>query len=91
MKLKLIEARHIPPINQFYVDNLSNVVVLAGHNGVGKTRLTQGFLQALRHPSNYPNIRFVIEATTKQESTQWGKSTLDTALAEDHQKLLQTL
>ncbi|WP_375494873.1 hypothetical protein [uncultured Nostoc sp.] len=91
MKLKLIDARDILPIKKFFVDNLSNVVVLAGPNGVGKTRLTQSFLQALRFPNNYPNIRFVIEATTKQESEQWGKSTLDTALPEDNQKLMQTL
>jgi AAA domain, putative AbiEii toxin, Type IV TA system len=91
MKLNLIEARDVPPVKQFFVDNLSNVVVLAGPNGVGKTRLIQGLLQAFQSSSSYPNIRFIIEATITSESEQWGKFSLDTALPEDAQKLMTTL
>jgi energy-coupling factor transporter ATP-binding protein EcfA2 len=91
MKLNLIDARNILPIKQFFVDNLSNVIVLAGPNGVGKTRLVQGLLQAFQSSISYPNIRFVIEATTKSESEQWGKISLDTSFPEDAQKLMITL
>lgn len=91
MRVKLIEAHNIPPVKQFSVDNLSNVVVLAGPNGVGKTRLIQGILQAFQSRVNQPNIRLVIEATTKAESDSWGKEMLDTALPDDAVKLSVTL
>ncbi|MDZ7957352.1 MAG: ATP-binding protein [Aulosira sp. DedQUE10] len=91
MKLNLIDAKDVLPVKQFFVENLSNVVVLAGPNGVGKTRLIQGLLQAFQSSSSYPNIRLVIEATTKSESEQWGKTSLDTSLPEDAQKLMKTL
>lgn len=81
MKVKSIEAKDVPPVKQFSVDDLSNVVVLAGPNGVGKTRLVQEFLQAFR--AGRPNIRFVIEATSRSELDSWGKSLLDTSIAED--------
>jgi len=91
MRVKLIEAQNIPPVKQFSVDDLSNVVVLAGPNGVGKTRLIQGILQAFQSGSSQPNIRLVIEATSKSESDSWGKESVDTALPDDAQKLSVTL
>jgi ABC-type cobalamin/Fe3+-siderophores transport system ATPase subunit len=91
MKLKLIEARNVLPVREFSVDNLSNVVVLAGSNGVGKTRLIQGLLQALQSGGSYPNIRFIIESTSNVEHAQWGKSLLDTSFPEDAHKLALTL
>lgn len=91
MRVKLIEAVDIPPIQQFNVSDLSNVVVLAGPNGVGKTRLIQGILQAFQAGVNYPNIRLVIEATSKVEANNWGKNELDTSMSDDTQKLIVTL
>ncbi|MCC5668322.1 ATP-binding protein [Nostoc sp. CHAB 5784] len=91
MKLNLIYAKDIPPVKQFFVDKLSNVVVIAGPNGVGKTRLIQGLLQAFQSNGSYLNIRLIIEATAKSESEQWGKDFLDTSIAEDSQKLAITL
>ncbi len=91
MKLNLIDAKDILPVRKFFVDNLSNVVVLAGPNGVGKTRLIQGLLHAFQLRSSHPNIRFVIEATIQSEVEQRGKTLLDTSLPEDAQKLMMTL
>jgi hypothetical protein len=91
MRLKQIDAKDTPPIQQFSVGELSNVVVLAGPNGVGKTRLIQGILAAFQSGSVYPNIRLVIEATTDSEKNDWGKSELDTALSHDAVKLAATL
>jgi DNA polymerase III delta prime subunit len=91
VRVKLIEAQNIPPVKQFSVDDLSNVVVLAGPNGVGKTRLIQGILQAFQLGGSQPNIRLIIEATAKSESDSWGKESLDTALPGDAQKLSGTL
>lgn len=39
MRISEIYASDIPPVKLFSADQLSDVVVLAGPNGVGKTRL----------------------------------------------------
>jgi predicted ATP-binding protein involved in virulence len=91
MKLNLIDVENILPVKKFFVENLSNVVVLAGPNGVGKTRLIQGILQAFQSSGSYPNIRLVIEATTKKESDLWGKSSIDTSIPADAEKLMRIL
>jgi ABC-type transport system involved in cytochrome c biogenesis ATPase subunit len=39
MRIVSIDANNIPPVNRFHVDELSEVVVIAGPNGIGKTRL----------------------------------------------------
>ena len=91
MKVKLIEVKNIPPVKEFSADNLSNVVVLAGPNGVGKTRLVQGLLQAFQAISNQPNIRLIIEATATSERDSWGKESLDTGSSDDGRKLTVTL
>ena len=45
MRLSQIVAENIPPLKGFSVDQLSDVVVFAGPNGVGKTRLVNTLLQ----------------------------------------------
>ncbi len=91
MRITSISARQIPPVRLFAVDNLSDVVVLAGANGVGKTRLIQQLIYYFQSPYSYPNIRLTIEATCKEEIEQWGKTTLDTSLSEDAQRFGLTL
>jgi hypothetical protein len=91
MRITSISARQIPPVRLFAVDNLSDVVVLAGANGVGKTRLIQQLIYYFQSPYSYPNIRLTIEATCKEETEQWGKTTLDTSLSEDAQRFGLTL
>ncbi len=91
MQINFIEAKNILPIEQFSAGDLSNVVVLAGPNGVGKTRLIQGLLQAFQSGSVYPNMRLGIEATTKAEIGDWGKYTLDTSVQDDVSRLILTL
>lgn len=83
MKLKRIEAIEVPPVRQFLVDDLSNVIVLAGSNGVGKTRLTQTLLQVFQNPSMYSNVKLIIEATSMSERNRWGKNALDTSIISD--------
>jgi energy-coupling factor transporter ATP-binding protein EcfA2 len=73
------------------VQDLSDIIVLAGPNGVGKTRLIERILQALQSPVNHANAKFIIEPTCDQERQQWGQATLDTRVAAEAQKLAQTL
>ncbi|MBT9167617.1 MAG: hypothetical protein DDT19_00955 [Syntrophomonadaceae bacterium] len=91
MRLKSIYTKNIPPVKLFNVDDLSDVIVIAGPNGVGKTRLIQGLLQYFQSPTSNPNIRLVLEATSDDERNDWGKTSLDTSLNEDAHKLTRTL
>ena len=78
-------------MHRFVVQDLSDAIVLAGSNGVGKTRLIQHFLQYFQNLRVRPNLSMVLEATCKEESEKWGKNALDTSRPEDAQLLLQTL
>src|SRR5437870_1156734 len=91
MRIKTITAKTVLPVKSLSAENLSDVVVLAGPNGVGKTRLIEGLLQFFQNPRPQDNIRLVIEATCQTERTDWGKPFLDTNLADDAQKLRTTL
>lgn len=90
MRIRSIWAKDIPPVRVFEVEDLSDVVVLAGANGVGKTRLVEGFIHAFQSPVKNLQVRFVIEATNDHEKSLWGKSVLDTSDPGDAQ-LLSTL
>jgi predicted ATP-binding protein involved in virulence len=79
VRIKQISLTNLPPISRFEVDNLSDVVVIAGRNGVGKTNLLQGLVSYFQQPTSYTNIRLTIEATDKTERDRWGKSALNTA------------
>lgn len=54
MRLRALTTLNIQPIKNFAVDELADVVVLAGPNGVGKTRLVQALIQAFQAPVPRP-------------------------------------
>ncbi|PZQ44089.1 MAG: hypothetical protein DI551_10830, partial [Micavibrio aeruginosavorus] len=89
MKIKAINAKDVMPVKVFEVSNLTDIVVIAGANGVGKTRLINAVINKLRGGAE--NISFIIEATIDEERKDWGKSVLDTSHIEDQRKLLLTL
>ena len=91
MRIREIFAKDIMPIRFLHVDELSDVVVLAGPNGVGKTRFVNwliGFIQSL--PSNESQW-IQIEATSVEEREQWGTAVLDTRKPDDLAKLRPVL
>lgn len=91
MRLREIEANDVPPIKSLSVQDLADVVVFAGPNGVGKTRLVEAILQTFQSPGPGRSVRLVIEATTDEEKRTWGKTELDTAVADDARRLTLTL
>lgn len=97
MKIKKITANDIPPVKHFMADDLKDLVVIAGPNGVGKTRLVDGILQYFRHGgqsrrrSHLTNPSFIIEATAKSEREAWGKLELDTTIPEQANALYNSL
>lgn len=91
MRLKEIRVAGQPPIQLFDVSNLSDVIVIAGRNGVGKTRLMQTLVSAFRTGRPSPTVRLIIEATSATEKQRWGKPVIDTTVAEDCQHLVRSL
>jgi DNA repair ATPase RecN len=94
MRLKAISVSDVLPVRKFDIDKLSDVIVIAGQNGVGKSRLVDGLLSRLQNPHPHQSagsVRLVVEATSEQERVAWGQAALDTGAASDLQKLATTL
>lgn len=81
---------NLPPVARFEATGLADVIVIAGPNGVGKTRLLQGLLAYLRS-GGAGNTACVIESTCPEESEAWGKSELDLADPADVPLFQQTI
>lgn len=91
MRLHAVDMTNTPPVKRFSVDNFADVIVLAGPNGVGKTRLVQAIISAFRSPGGYPNIRLVVQATSEAERREWARPELDTAKPDEAQLLARTI
>lgn len=91
MRFRDIDATDILPIKRFHVANLADVVVLAGRNGVGKTRLVDAIIQSLSKPGQSQSICLTVEATTQAERNIWGKGLLVTSDAIDAKALTDYL
>lgn len=88
MKLVRFSVAAQPPIKTFAIDSLSDVVVFAGPNGVGKTRLLNALLNCFRKPGSTPDIQVVVQATSSEESQAWGgKTALDSTKKDEAQTL----
>jgi predicted ATPase len=92
MRITDITVKGNLPINHFSISELESVVLIAGPNGIGKTRLIQGVIQYLREVQVNPNIQINIEATSNEEKVAWnGKSVLHGSDQNDMNYLRQTL
>ncbi len=91
MRIKSINAKEAVPVHNFKVDDLTNMVFLAGPNGIGKSRLIEAILAYLRNPKVNANMHMEIEATSQSERSVWGKNSLDLSDNGDCQMLRRTL
>jgi len=91
LRLVALHVENSPPIDLFDVADLSDVVIIAGPNGVGKTRLIDATIAYLRGGSVGAQIGAMISATSLTEVNQWGKRELDLSSNEDRQRLNSTL
>lgn len=91
MKIKKLFLKEILPIKRFESDDLENVVLLAGANGVGKTRLIQGLINHFRNVNVHPNFHIEIEASSKNEEATWGKRILNLTDSNDANLFRTTL
>ncbi|MEZ4945406.1 MAG: AAA family ATPase [Cyclobacteriaceae bacterium] len=78
MRITGIKVQNVLPVKKFEVDGLSDTIVIAGPNGVGKSRLIQHLINHIQNLTVQPNISLVIEATDKAETEKWGKAIIDT-------------
>lgn len=91
MRIKTIYVQDVPPVQNFCAEELTDLVVIAGPNGVGKTRLIDAFINAFQNQFHSVNTHFVIEATTSDERSLWPTSELQTRISSDARALISTL
>ncbi len=72
MKLIELSIRETPPLRIVEISDLTEVVVVAGPNGVGKTNAIVALLNHFRNPAPDPNVRIKLAATTSDEQRLWG-------------------
>jgi len=72
------------PVRRFAIDTLSDVVVVAGPNGVGKTRLLSYIVGHLRGGTPAANVQGHVAATHPREADAWGgRESLDMSNSAD--------
>ncbi len=91
MRIVSIAIADMPPINRFEVEGLRDLVVLAGPNGVGKTRLMQHVLAFLENPNQDLATRLCLEATCDAERAAWGRDRISTSEPAGLRALKETL
>ena len=73
MHINALSAKDLPPIRRFEIEGLSEIVIIAGANGSGKTRLMQAIIETFRSP-NSPQLDILLRSTRPdQEEDQWQK------------------
>lgn len=82
MRLKSIRIKSLNGIDNVEVGDLADVVVFAGPNGVGKTRILRALVDYFRKPRG-GNVSIVVEATSDSETAAFGKQQLDTGAPGD--------
>lgn len=88
MQLVRYSVRNFPPLSTFEAGDLSEVVVFAGPNGVGKTTLLNGLLQIFQNPGSNNSISATVKATCPDETRAWGgRDVLNTSVAAEAQIL----
>jgi energy-coupling factor transporter ATP-binding protein EcfA2 len=91
MKIARYSVVNVAPIKRFEVDALTDVVVFAGPNGVGKTTLLNGLLQIFQN-HNPGGVAVTVTPTNKEEIVAWGgRTSLDTNVPQEAQVLFTFL
>jgi len=75
MRIKELNLNNWMVIRQADFQNLSDFVVIAGPNGVGKTKIKEAIVYIFQNNGNPPpGSRVILEATNDEERTAWSNS-----------------
>lgn len=81
MHIDRLAARAIIPIKEFSIETPSSVVIIAGANGSGKTRLKEAIVQTFREP-HAPKIAMTLSSTRPEEEAAWGARKIEVKAGE---------
>jgi energy-coupling factor transporter ATP-binding protein EcfA2 len=82
MRIDRIHLRDHSPIKSFEIAVTSNIVIIAGANGSGKTRLKEALVNSFRSPKR-PQASLSLTATQQEERDIWKTPTLEVKAGED--------
>jgi predicted ATPase len=87
MKIKSLNIENYKPIKKIEIDELGDVVIIAGANGSGKTRLKEAIVATIQ---NNPLMDIEIKATRKDEAEEryFGADILQLRKNQKNQKLI---
>ncbi|MFH1652710.1 MAG: AAA family ATPase [Pseudomonadota bacterium] len=74
MKIKSLEINDFSPIKHLKIDDMGDVVIIAGANGSGKTRLKEAIVNTLQGETQ---MSLSIEATREKEKEHFGDSVIN--------------
>jgi ABC-type branched-subunit amino acid transport system ATPase component len=86
MRIDRIFLRDHPPIRLFEIETSSNVVIIAGPNGSGKTKLKNSIVQTFRAP-RYPSASLKLSATREQEESAWNSHSIEVVVGRESREL----
>jgi len=75
MKIKSLEIKDFPPIKNLKIDEMGDVVIIAGANGSGKSRLKDAIVGALQGGGQ---MSLSLTATRKKEKEDFGGDEIST-------------
>lgn len=84
MKIVSLEIKDYPPIKNLKIENLGNIVIIAGANGSGKTRLKDALVASLQ---GTPTMSIQIKATRDEEKTSFGGEIISAQQGQKNQAL----
>lgn len=84
MKIKSLEIKDFPPIKNLKIEELGDVVIIAGANGSGKSRLKEAIVGALQGGGQ---MSLSLVATREKEREDFGDSKISTTQGTNNQIL----
>ncbi|MDH4162600.1 MAG: AAA family ATPase [Nitrospirota bacterium] len=90
MRLDRIAIKNYPPIRALEIEASSNVVIIAGANGSGKTRLKQAIVSTFQSPGS-PSVTMGLSATRQEEEDAWKSMSIAVNVQQRCQQLEQYL
>lgn len=88
MKIQSLEIKDFPPIKNLKLENLGDIVIIAGANGSGKTRLKDALVKTLQGGGG-SQLALTVLSTRQEEVTAFGYNSISTQQGQVNQSLKQ--